>query len=372
MRNVRSIALGAAIAAACVMLQVSATAGPWRDTANVAVAVPQAYGEFVAFCPYSHSAPNDPIVHPNMVGVSHMHDFLGNTSTSATSTVGSLLAATTTCDPASDLSSYWVPTLYDNTGAAVGFDRVTVYYIASEDDADALQPYPLGMKIVAGNAKATAPPQNGHFVWSCLASNMSSTTDFVQCPAGSKLELLLDFPDCWNGKDLDSPDHKSHMSYRVGAVCPASHPVGVPRLQLKLRYNSRGTPDMRLSSGAAYTIHGDFFNAWEPAAMNDRMRCLRDYVTCGPEGHPQAAPTNRWRCRAPSSCRCSRDDKFRRKAQAADLIYNVSHGNKSKRHHRAHPGQGRQGRGFHDRCTRSERGAGQAAVVGRVSHRSGR
>jgi hypothetical protein len=291
MCNWRLLIRGVAIIAACVSLQAFVGLDARHAAAPVALAAPQAYGEFVAFCPYSHSAPNDPIVHPNMAGMSHMHDFLGNTSTNATSTVASLLAAATTCNPVSDLSSYWVPTLYDNTGGAIGFERVTVYYIASENDADALQPYPLGMKIVAGNAKAAAPPQNGHFVWSCLASNVSSTIDFVQCPAGSKLELLLDFPDCWNGQDLDSADHKSHMSYRVGGACPASHPVAVPRLQLKLRYNSRGTPNMRLSSGPAYTIHGDFFNAWQPDAMADRMRCLRDYITCGPEGHPQAAPT---------------------------------------------------------------------------------
>jgi hypothetical protein len=252
------------------------------------MAAPRAYGEFVAFCPYSHSAPSDPIVHPNMPGVSHLHDFLGNRSTTASSTVESLLAATTTCDPAPDLSSYWVPTLYDNTNKLIGFDRVTIYYIASKDDADTLQPYPLGMKIVAGNAKATTPAQGNGFVWSCLGAAASSTTDFAQCPANSKLEMILNFPDCWNGVDLDSVEHKSHMSYRVGGKCPASHPVGVPRLQFKLRYDSPGTPNMRLSPGPAYTMHGDFFNAWEVDAMENRMQCLRDYITCGPEGHPNA------------------------------------------------------------------------------------
>ena len=37
------------------------------------------------------------------------------------------------------------------------------------------------------------------------------------------------FPSCWDGKNLDSPDHKSHMSYPNGAfndgTCPPSHPV---------------------------------------------------------------------------------------------------------------------------------------------------
>lgn len=40
------------------------------------------------------------------------------------------------------------------------------------------------------------------------------------------------FPSCWDGVNLDSEDHKSHMSYPVGGApdsgdCPSSHPVKV-------------------------------------------------------------------------------------------------------------------------------------------------
>ncbi len=41
------------------------------------------------------------------------------------------------------------------------------------------------------------------------------------CPDGVRLELM--FPSCWNGKDLDSHDHKSHVAYPsliVGGDCP--------------------------------------------------------------------------------------------------------------------------------------------------------
>jgi hypothetical protein len=243
-------------------------------------------GEFVAFCPLSHRAPDDPIVHPNHFGASHLHDFLGNVSTSATSTAQTLLTAGTTCDPVTDRSAYWVPTLYLANGTPVAFDRVTIYYQTSVEPSSALQAYPIGLKVIAGDAKAAAPPNPSHFKWSCLGAANSSTTDFVICPPGSMLELLLNFPDCWNGVDLDSVDHKRHMAYSTGGKCPATHPVAVPLLQYKLRYATRGEAGMYLSSGAAYTIHGDFFNAWEPAAMENRMKCLRQEVKCGPEGLP--------------------------------------------------------------------------------------
>lgn len=250
-----------------------------------------AFGEFVAFCPFSHRAADDPIVHPNHFGASHMHDFLGNVSTSATSTLSSLLDSGTTCDPRSDRSAYWVPTLYDAQNNPVALEHVTIYYFADVEPASAIQPYPLGLVIIAGNAKATAPPAPPRYKWSCLGAANSSTADFAICPPGSRLELLLDFPDCWNGRDLDSVDHQSHMAYSAGGKCPAAHPVAVPQLQFKFRYVTPGAPGMRLASGPAYTAHGDFFNAWEPAALNNRINCLKHGVKCGPEGFAgDAAP----------------------------------------------------------------------------------
>src|SRR4051794_35405056 len=45
---------------------------------------------FVTHCFYSHTLPDDPIVHPNMPGASHQHDFFGNDSTNASSTLDSM------------------------------------------------------------------------------------------------------------------------------------------------------------------------------------------------------------------------------------------------------------------------------------------
>lgn len=42
---------------------------------------------------------------------------------------------------------------------------------------------------------------------------------------------------CWDGKNLDSPDHQSHMyntitmdGFTNAPPCPASHPVRVPQV----------------------------------------------------------------------------------------------------------------------------------------------
>lgn len=54
------------------------------------------------------------------------------------------------------------------------------------------------------------------------------TKDYLEanCKDGIRLEIM--FPSCWDGKNLDSLDHKSHMAYPdlVGdGNCPKTHPV---------------------------------------------------------------------------------------------------------------------------------------------------
>jgi hypothetical protein len=247
--------------------------------------------EFLADCPFSHRLPDDPIVFPNMPGASHMHSFFGNRVTDAFTDVNDLRGGQSNCNPSVDQSSYWVPTLFVND-APVEPTIVTFYYLGEgvrPDVGAQTQPMPLGLRIVAGNAKATAADASTISRWSCLHHNeVAASKTFVQCPADSMIESYLDFPQCWNGRDLDSTDHKSHMSYPVNEACPASHPVPVPKLRQVLRYQANGDPArLRLSSGQGFTMHGDFFNAWPPAEMERRVRdCIRAVVKCGANGRP--------------------------------------------------------------------------------------
>lgn len=257
------------------------------STTNTRQAPNGPIGEFVAFCPFSHRLHDDPIVFPGQPHASHSHEFFGNITTDANTTAESLLASGTTCNPDSDRSSYWAPTLYDAQGQEIATEQATFYYLVHINTPASLQPFPVGLKIIAGNAKATSPEEAEHIKWSCLGAPDSSTGDFVTCPADSKLELLVNYPDCWDGQNLDSNDHQSHMAYSSDGACPATHPVAVPALQFKLRYATAGGPGMSLSSGAGYTVHADFFNAWEPAAQENRLQCLRELIKCGPEGYPQ-------------------------------------------------------------------------------------
>lgn len=54
------------------------------------------------------------------------------------------------------------------------------------------------------------------------------------CSGGIRATII--FPSCWDGKNLDSPDHQSHMAYSpggsalAGAACPSTHPIRVPQV----------------------------------------------------------------------------------------------------------------------------------------------
>ena len=86
------------------------------------------------------------------------------------------------------------------------------------------------------------------------------------------------FPSCWDGVHLDSDDHKSHMSYPIGAYndgyCPDSHPVHLISLFYELfaptgdfPYNGPGTWAFSNGDTAGYRYHGDFAMGWRDVGL---------------------------------------------------------------------------------------------------------
>ncbi|MGH2829410.1 MAG: DUF1996 domain-containing protein, partial [Actinomycetota bacterium] len=215
---------------------------------------------FVSACRFSHRAPDDPIVFPGQPGASHSHDFFANTTTDANSTLVSLLAGDTTCNRSEDTAAYWVPTL-SRDGVAVRPIMVNAYY--TPRGKKAMAPFPAGLRIIAGDSRATSPQPLMITSWSCGPNGgVRDQSSPPQCTARNFLRMHVRFPDCWDGTNLDSADHRSHMAYSRRGACPSSHRVGVPSLRLNVVYPILGGPGLSLASGGVYSGHADFFNAW--------------------------------------------------------------------------------------------------------------
>lgn len=145
------------------------------------------------------------------------------------------------------------------------------YYV--KRTTDAMQPFPQGLKMIAGDADATRPQPTSIVSWGCgrLGDPLRASA-VPACPASQVLQFRIDFPNCWNGRSLDGTDHKRHMAYSSGGRCPSSHPVAVPTLMLIFLYPPvpRGA---QLSSGR-YGGHADFINGWDPDALGPLVGAL--------------------------------------------------------------------------------------------------
>jgi hypothetical protein len=237
---------------------------------------------FVENCRFSHSAPDDPIVFPGKASASHDHTFVGNRSTNASSTYGSLRASRTSCRRAQDTAGYWVPTLLQD-GTPVLPMGATIYY--RRGTLAPVRTFPNNFRVIAGDATATEPQGMRVTFWSCGAfSGIPPSATVPTCPAGrgSFLRLHVRFPSCWDGANLDSADHKSHMAYAIGRRCPSTHPVPLPAITQIYRYPTRGGEGFTLASGGQFSAHADFINAWRPGALRRLVdECLNALVHCG-------------------------------------------------------------------------------------------
>jgi hypothetical protein len=235
---------------------------------------------FFSNCYFSHISPDDPIVYPRQPGVSHSHTFFGATTTNASSTIASLRGSPTTCRRAGDTAAYWVPTLFAD-GAPVKPTKGSAYFVLHAREMHA---FPAGLKIVAGDAHARTPQSLEVTYWSCSMLEGTRWQTPRPCPTPrrsdrpSLLQLDVIFPDCWDGRHLDSADHKSHMAYSRKYTCPPSHPVKVPRLRFIVTYPISEPKNLALASGGVYSGHADFVNAWNQAALVDIVRACFEYT----------------------------------------------------------------------------------------------
>jgi hypothetical protein len=287
-----------------VPLGSSGVAGPMLRSAYGSPASTPGQGSFRTTCSLATYRFDDPIVYPGQSGASHLHMFFGNTAITAMSTPTSIAGSgNSTCRGGSlNRSAYWIPALFDTrTGEAVPPDEATVYYKTGYNMPPAsIQNVPDGLRMIAGNKSATSAQP--WIEWVCQKSYIVNTGAIpTTCPVGDAVRLIVTFPQCWDGKNLDSPDHQSHMAYPIyrnppqSSGCPSTHPIALPAITEHFDFPVTRAGDAaywRLSSDmyslsmrGGYSAHADWMNGWDKATINTIVsQCLRGAKDCGVGG----------------------------------------------------------------------------------------
>ena len=256
------------LAAAAGVLLVAPASAPGR--ADAAAAFPGG-PYYVIGCGFSHRSNDDPIAFPGQPGRSHNHTFIGNRTTDAGSTPAELRGGPTSCGDAGDASAYWVPTLFDGDTPVRPLVAL-VYYV--KRTYEPIHLLPPALRIIAGDPMATRPQATTHLGWSCGGVGAPTRRFAVPraCTGGQPLQLRVDFPNCWDARNVDSADHKRHMAYAVAGRCPESHPVPVPTVTLIVLYSTVSVA-ARPSAGR-YAMHADFMNGWDAEVLGGQVAAL--------------------------------------------------------------------------------------------------
>jgi hypothetical protein len=176
----------------------------------------------------------------------------------------------------------------DNDGTIIEPESATLKFIGG--GAQNVVAMPLGLKILYGDAKqSTNGPANARPSWTCTGFEDRLTDLYPICPAGSKVERIHAFPNCWDGKNTDSANHRTHIVFaNQQGKCPQGF-KNVPQLQVTLVYNV----PQDVQQNGEYKVdafaqekhnprsdHDDFANVMSQQIMGRLVNCVNSGKAC--------------------------------------------------------------------------------------------
>ncbi|MEP3191396.1 DUF1996 domain-containing protein [Parasphingorhabdus sp.] len=265
-------------------------------------------GAFRMNVPSSHLLFDDPIVYPGQPGKAHLHEFFGNFGADAFSTYESLR---TTGDSNAmnrlNRSSYWLPALFYDDHHVLRGDYGTVYYKQRPSDDPIIEQWgaepiqmPNGLRFIVGHTMNGGPVTGKPYVKANVGGtypDLEALLAEVPRDQITALYFAVTGPSLWDGENLDSPDHRSHVGnlefgahtdWKQKAVAPIN--TLIPQITFIRKHTILPEDDMsqfRLSSDEMAgtprggSMHMDFFEAWDEDAKNALISgAINDFRNC--------------------------------------------------------------------------------------------
>jgi hypothetical protein len=244
-------------------------------------------------------------------GAQHQHDYVGNQANNAFASDQDLANGNTSCQNQGDKSSYFWPVLRVQDGtadidanAAGGGQDGNVGRIVQASEAQLkfvgnkkgdVVAMPTALRIITGDAKSFVNGlNNANTNWSCTGFEDRQLTDkYPICPEGSSVVRTSNFQSCWDGQNIDSANHRTHVDFVEADGSCSNGFKAIPQLQVRLVYDVQAP---QIQNGQVQnpfavdsfpdqlhkpiTDHNDFINFFDENTMNEMVDCINSGQDC--------------------------------------------------------------------------------------------
>jgi hypothetical protein len=179
--------------------------------------------------------------------------------------------------------------LPNNTGGIVRPASVLIEYRGNATSK--VVTMPKFLRELTGDAKPTSRgPANARATWTCSGFTDRLADKYPICPAGRQVQRVQDFPGCWDGKNIDSTNHRDHVAFAdTGTGACKQGFVAIPQLRITLSYDI--PHDVQVNGQYAldsfpeedhnpFSDHNDFINVNAARTMQKIATCINKGRTC--------------------------------------------------------------------------------------------